>query len=84
MFSECANPACRAEFDYRQGAIFRFRSQPLEDGRPANAHSIQHFWLCGTCARIYRLEYEEGRGVFLRRFAGNTMQSGLPRLVALA
>jgi hypothetical protein len=83
MFSECANPACRAEFDYRQGAIFRFRMQALEGGQSANAHSIQHFWLCGTCARIYRLEYEEGR-VFLSRFAGNTMQSGLPRLVASA
>lgn len=84
MFSECANPACRAEFDYRQGAIFRFRSQPLQDGQPANAHSIQHFWLCSNCARIYRLEYEEGRGVFLRHIGGNVMQSSLPRQVALA
>ncbi len=84
MFSECANPACRAEFNYRQGAIFRFRCRPVEDGQPANAHSMQHFWLCGQCARTYRLEYEQRTGVFLRSFGGNSPQVGLPRLVALA
>lgn len=84
MFSACANTACRAEFDYRQGAIFRFRKQPLEDGQLASTHTVEHFWLCANCARIYRLEYEQGRGVFLRRFVGDITQPGLPHLVIVA
>jgi hypothetical protein len=84
MFSECANPECRAEFDYRQGKFFRFRKPQRKDGQPANTHSVQHFWLCGSCARIYRLEYEPGRGILLRPVQENVMQPGLPLLVAAA
>ena len=65
---------CRVEFNYRQGAIFRFRKQPLEGGQSAYTHSIQHFWLCANCARIYRLELKHGR-LLLRRFSGTTMQT---------
>jgi hypothetical protein len=84
MFSECANPSCRVEFDYRQGEFFRFRKQQLKDGQPANTHSVQHLWLCGNCATIYRLEYEPGKGILLRPFSENAMQPGLPQLVAVA
>jgi len=84
VFSECANPECRAKFDYRQGAIFRFSRQDLKDGQPAHIHSLRHLWLCGCCARIYRLEYEPGKGVLLRCFVGNTTQRALPHLVAVA
>lgn len=66
MFSECANPFCRVEFAYGQGQFFRFRKAPLEDGQPANTHSIQHYWLCGDCSELYRLEYRCNAGVFLR------------------
>lgn len=66
MCSECANPACRARFDYQQGTFFRFRRPPREDGQPANTHSVQHFWLCGRCAESYYLEYVRKRGILLR------------------
>ena len=82
MFSSCANPACRVEFNYRQGAIFRFRKQ-LKDGQAAKNDSFQHFWLCAECAAAYRLEYLLGQGVLLKRVSGNEVNSGLPRLVAI-
>jgi len=84
MFSECANPACRVNFDYRQGAIFRFPRQQLKAGKPAHTHSLRHLWLCGSCARIYRLEYEPNRGILLRPFVGSDAQPALPHLVAVA
>jgi hypothetical protein len=62
MFSECANPACNAKFDYREGRLFRFHKRPLDNGQPANTHSIQHLWLCCSCAKVYRLEYDQDRG----------------------
>lgn len=64
MISRCANPACLAEFDHRQGQLFRFPKRA--NGRPANTHSVQHFWLCGQCAASYRLEYIENQGVALK------------------
>lgn len=66
MILECANPACHADFDYHEGQFFRFRKPPGEDGRPANPHSVQHFWLCGRCAIRYRLQSEPARGILLR------------------
>jgi len=64
MISRCANPACLAEFDHREGQLFRFPKR-AED-RPANTHSVQHFWLCAHCAESYSLEYIENQGVALR------------------
>jgi hypothetical protein len=82
MFSECANPVCHAEFDYRQGAIFRFRETSSE-GLCGKGYSVKHFWLCRDCAQIYRLEHEKGR-VFLSRLAGNAMHARRPHLIAVA
>ena len=65
MFSSCANPGCRAEFNFRQGAIFRFRKQPIKDGQTAKTDWFRHFWLCAECAELYRLEYLSGQGVLL-------------------
>ena len=84
MFSSCANPTCRVEFNYRQGAIFRFRKQLIKDGQPPKDDSFQHFWLCAECAEVYRLEYLPGEGVLLKRFGGNSMKDGLPHLVGVA
>lgn len=67
MVSKCANPNCSATFHHPQGRLFRFPKQPVEDGRPANTHSVQHFWLCDACFTTYSLEYHEGEGVALRR-----------------
>ena len=64
MISRCANPACLAEFHHREGRLFRFPKRAK--GHCANTHSVQHFWLCGRCAKSYSLEYIENRGVALR------------------
>jgi hypothetical protein len=66
MFSECANPECRSQFDYHQGAFFRFHSSVQSDGRPANTHSVRHLWLCGRCSKAYYLEHVQNRGILLR------------------
>lgn len=67
MVSKCANPNCSATFDHQQGRLFRFPKRPIEDGRPANTHSVQHFWLCGNCYQTYSLEYHEDLGVAITR-----------------
>jgi len=69
MFSECANPVCRAQFDYHEGAFFRFHSSVQSDGRPANTHSVRHLWLCGRCSKVYYLEHAQDRGIVLRSSA---------------
>jgi hypothetical protein len=68
MIRRCANPACLAEFDHRKGQLFRFPKK-AED-RPADMHSVQHFWLCANCCKLYSLEYDENRGVALKPRAG--------------
>ncbi|HEX4073824.1 MAG TPA: hypothetical protein VHX49_00355 [Candidatus Acidoferrales bacterium] len=64
MISRCANPACPAEFGHREGRIFRFPKKASDE--PTNTHSVQHFWLCGDCAKLYALEYIEKQGVELK------------------
>jgi hypothetical protein len=64
MISRCANPACLAEFAHRKGQLFRFPKRAKD--RPANTHSVQHFWLCANCSKSYTLEYVENRGVALK------------------
>lgn len=83
MFSKCANPSCQAEFDYRQGRFYRFYRRPLDDGQPANGHSVQHFWLCGRCSETYSLQGVEGRGVLIRLNFENALESDTPRMIAV-
>jgi hypothetical protein len=65
MIWKCANPECSVAFVHRQGRLFRFPKRPIEDSRPANTHSVQHFWLCADCSEANSLEYDEGLGVAL-------------------
>jgi len=67
MVLKCANPNCSATFNHREGRLFRFPKRPIEDGRPANTHSVQHFWLCELCFATYSLEYHDGLGVAIIR-----------------
>jgi hypothetical protein len=54
MFSACANPDCKKEFDYREGHLFRFHKAHPAGEVPPNTHSVQHFWLCGNVRRNIR------------------------------
>jgi hypothetical protein len=64
MISQCANPVCLAEFDHREGRLFRFPKKAKD--HPVNTHAVQHFWLCANCAKSYSLEYVENLGVALK------------------
>jgi len=55
MISTCANLACGKAFDYQEGKFFRFRQHRAANER-ANAHAVQHLWLCGNCSQKYSLE----------------------------
>jgi hypothetical protein len=56
MVEKCANPACSAPFDYRQGRLY-FRPLKLLDGSPpASYHGVEHYWLCASCSKTYSFE----------------------------
>lgn len=57
MLSQCANPACAKPLVYlREGRIFVF-DVPSRNGSSESKRSrhLEHFWLCGQCARTMRL-----------------------------
>jgi len=64
MISQCANPVCPAGFDHRKGQLFRFPKRAKDE--LGNTHSVQHFWLCANCSKLYSLEYIENQGVALK------------------
>jgi hypothetical protein len=84
MVSQCANPSCQASFDHRHGRLFRFPKRPVEGDRPANTHSVQHFWLCGNCLATYRLEYHDGVGVAITARLDGTVTPGPHKFIAAA
>jgi hypothetical protein len=58
MVNNCANPQCAKPLHYlREGRIFVF-DMPDEsaaaDGK--RARRLEHFWLCGACSQIMRVE----------------------------
>jgi len=83
MISKCANPTCDSTFDYRSGRLFRFPKQATDGNRPANSHSVQHFWLCAACSQTYSLEYDERRGVAIR-FPGPSAQQRHHKVISAA
>lgn len=84
MFSECANPACRAEFDYHQGRFFRFPKASEESAQLRNTHSVEHLWLCGPCSKDYRLKYVKGQGIMLEALVGTVASTRNLRLIGEA
>jgi hypothetical protein len=54
MISKCANLDCAKSFNYQEGRFFRFR-QTLVEGEQANNHSVEHYWLCGSCSEKFTL-----------------------------
>jgi hypothetical protein len=63
---ECVNPECAAQFNFRQGRIFRFyRYHSTVNALSLSQYSLKHFWLCKNCTEIYTLEYQEGMGLLI-------------------
>jgi hypothetical protein len=55
MVNHCANPNCGKPLRYlREGRIFVFETQN-NDGE-GSVRRMEHFWLCGACSQIFRLE----------------------------
>jgi hypothetical protein len=65
MLDKCANSQCSVPFDFKQGRFFRFHRVCAENEAPANAHSVQHFWLCDRCAETHTLQFHKEHGVAL-------------------
>jgi hypothetical protein len=69
MVSKCANPACDRAFRYlADGRLFHIdvRGHPeLARKRPdlKRSEDIEHFWLCGDCARQFTVTYVDGQGI---------------------
>jgi hypothetical protein len=62
MFWRCANPQCSVGFDYHLGGkYFRFHQSPKVRNAERNTHEVVHFWLCGSCAEKYTLDYDGSR-----------------------
>ena len=54
MVNHCANPVCHKPLHYlREGKVFLFsKKNGSGDDLP---HKLEHFWLCGICAREWTL-----------------------------
>jgi hypothetical protein len=68
MVSKCANPDCPAVFQYlRDGKVYRLEVQDFgdelmgDDRKPPKR--VEHFWLCGDCARTMRISFDGVRKV---------------------
>ncbi len=59
MVNHCANPICHKPLHYlREGKVFLFsRKNAPGDKSP---HQLEHFWLCGICAKEWTLTMEGG------------------------
>ena len=63
MFANCSNSDCGVPFDYREGQLVRFCKSSLDGQSPVDQYCVEHFWLCGSCSKLYVLEYKLGEGV---------------------
>ena len=84
MFSKCANPDCRAAFDYAQGCFFRFHKSHAAGEQAPNTHSVQHFWLCDRCGWVFTLEYQDGVGVLIKNRPDLACEVKISRFIAAA
>jgi hypothetical protein len=58
MVSHCANPACNKELLYlREGKVFLFSPRKNPDASKL-PHRLEHFWLCGACAKVWTLSMD--------------------------
>jgi hypothetical protein len=73
MVSQCANPRCGEPFIYySHGKLFSVPRSTV-----ASTHAtIEHFWLCETCAQSMAIEVRHGGNPLLisRASVRNTLQ----------
>jgi hypothetical protein len=66
MVSHCANPNCNKPLHYlREGKVFLFSGKNSSKHKSTPFQMIEHYWLCGDCARNWTLTMDRDQGVQL-------------------
>lgn len=66
MVSHCANPSCNKPLHYlREGKVFLFSGKNGSKQNSKTLQMMEHYWLCGKCAREWTLTMDEEHGVQL-------------------
>jgi hypothetical protein len=84
MITKCFNPACQTPFNYRAGRLVRFARKSSNNSHKESHQFIEHFWLCSSCAGLYKFECEEGMPVGLMRRAQLGSKTNISYLVSVA
>ncbi len=66
MVSFCANTACRKPLHYlREGKVYLFTRRDSRDKASRQSQPLEHYWLCGKCAKQWTLSIDVENGVKL-------------------
>ena len=86
MIARCFNPTCAAPFQYlRGGKLFvRDSGNYGKGGTGVSQRHVEHFWLCGSCARSVTLDLQARKPQVIplttqRRSAGSRQLSDTRR-----
>lgn len=64
MVNNCANPACKKPLHYlREGKVFLFSQKETTSNGGKVPQRLEHFWLCGECAKFWTLVMDNDRSV---------------------
>ena len=77
-------PRVQGSLDHGHGRFFRFRQNSAQSASLPNSHSVQHHWLCDSCAKTYTLDYREAMGVLLSLRLRTPDDGYIPLLIAAA
>jgi hypothetical protein len=66
MFAKCSNSDCGVPFDYREGQLIRYCKPPLDGQFSTDYPCVEHFWLCGSCSKLYVFENERGSDIKIK------------------
>lgn len=66
MVNHCANPACHKVLHYlREGKVFLFSWKNSGGASQKLPQKLEHYWLCGKCAKAWTLIMDEKDSVQL-------------------
>ena len=66
MVGHCANPNCNKPLHYlREGKVFLFSRKNTSKENPKSLQLLEHYWLCGDCARQWTLAMDGEQGIQL-------------------
>jgi hypothetical protein len=66
MVNRCANPTCNKQLHYlREGKVFLFSGKNASGKNSKLPHRLEHFWLCGACAKQWTLSMDGNNQVKL-------------------